>query len=129
VDVTQVEQWVKDLNLPKPVRVRLLTYFRRQNEKPYSEEALLMQLPFEMRCLTVKVSTSSKADETNKHIIDVDLRAVFLLVKHFKTFPLKSCFDVPEYSPKSDREPNFSQLRRNTACAYYMCKSLHTPYI
>jgi len=50
----QVEQWAKDLKLGKPTRVRLLTFFRRQHENPYDQAQLLMQLPFEMRCLIIK---------------------------------------------------------------------------
>jgi len=50
----QVEQWVKDIKLPKLTRSRVLTFYRRQDERPYNEGKLLMQLPFEMRCLVAK---------------------------------------------------------------------------
>eukprot|EP00241_Pyramimonas_parkeae_P000071 CAMPEP_0114263918 /NCGR_PEP_ID=MMETSP0058-20121206/22851_1 /TAXON_ID=36894 /ORGANISM="Pyramimonas parkeae, CCMP726" /LENGTH=1306 /DNA_ID=CAMNT_0001380401 /DNA_START=267 /DNA_END=4187 /DNA_ORIENTATION=+ len=44
-----VEQWVKDRGLPKPERIRILNFFRKQPTKPYDERALLMDIPFEMR--------------------------------------------------------------------------------
>mmetsp|Transcript_14480 Transcript_14480/g.24537 ORF Transcript_14480/g.24537 Transcript_14480/m.24537 type:complete len:664 (+) Transcript_14480:135-2126(+) len=50
----EVELWVKTLRLNKSARIRVLTFFRRQTEKPYSEKELLMKLPFEMRCLVVQ---------------------------------------------------------------------------
>eukprot|EP00242_Pyramimonas_sp_CCMP2087_P017362 CAMPEP_0198200140 /NCGR_PEP_ID=MMETSP1445-20131203/3190_1 /TAXON_ID=36898 /ORGANISM="Pyramimonas sp., Strain CCMP2087" /LENGTH=680 /DNA_ID=CAMNT_0043870107 /DNA_START=189 /DNA_END=2234 /DNA_ORIENTATION=+ len=59
----QVEQWAKDLRLSKPTRVRLLTFYRRQSSKPYSEKELLMQLPFEMRSLIVKHMYASLIDK------------------------------------------------------------------
>ena len=52
----QVEQWVKDIKLPKLTRSRVLTFYRRQEERPYDQGALLLQLPFEMRCLVAKVT-------------------------------------------------------------------------
>ena len=51
----QVEQWVKDIKLPKEKRSRILTFYRRQAAQPYDEGQLMQQLPFEMRCLVAQV--------------------------------------------------------------------------
>jgi hypothetical protein len=56
-----VEQWAKDLRLPKQTRSRILTFYRRQLETPYDEGILLLQLPFEMRCLVAKVPIPSRS--------------------------------------------------------------------
>eukprot|EP00976_Prorocentrum_cordatum_P095737 1190283-Prorocentrum_minimum.AAC.4 len=60
----QVEQWVKDIKLPKEKRSRILTFFRRQAAQPYDEGKLMEQLPFEMRCLVARVGDSRAVSHT-----------------------------------------------------------------
>jgi hypothetical protein len=44
-----VEEWVKDLTLPKESRVRILNHFRNQHHHPYSPKEMLLNLPFDLR--------------------------------------------------------------------------------
>lgn len=55
-----VEQWVKDRGLPKPERIRILNFFRKQPTKPYDERALLMDIPFEMRARVLHVGPAPR---------------------------------------------------------------------
>jgi len=88
----QVEQWVKDIKLPKEKRSRILTFFRRQAAQPYDEGQLMQQLPFEMRCLVARhmykrlldtVPYLCEGDDMFRTQLCVGFRSILLMPKRY----------------------------------------------